>query len=183
MIPYPAPARSAPSPFGDAAEDALTGGILPRRVMAFVVDGLIVAVLAAVAWVALLLFGLLTLGLGLPLLGLLPAVPVLYNWLFTAGPGQATPGQAMLGLRLVRDDDLGRPNSAQAFVWSVGFAATIALGAVWLLVALVTRRHRAAHDIVAGVSVVRAAAVATSRSALTGRGGRANIGAGNIWAA
>ena len=167
----------------DAAEDALTGGILPRRIMAFAVDWLIVTILAAAAWVALLLFGLVTLGLGLPLLGLLPAVPVLYNWLFTAGIGQATPGQAMLGLRLVRDDDLGRPNSAQAFVWSLGFAATVALGAVWLLLALVTRRHRAAHDIVAGVSVVRAAAVGTSKSTLTGRGGRAKVVTGNIWAA
>ena len=167
----------------DAAEDALTGGILPRRVVAFVVDGLLITILAVVAWAALLLFGLLTLGLGLPLLGLLPAVPVLYHWLLTAGPGQATPGQAMLGLKLVRDDDLGRPNSAQAFVWSIGLAVTIALGAVWLLLALVTRRHRAAHDIAAGVSVVRAAALRTSKSALTGRDGRANIGHGNIWAA
>ena len=178
MIPY----ADALQPT-DAAEDALTGGILPRRVVAFVVDGLIVTILAAVAWAALLLFGLLTLGLGLPLLGLLPAVPVLYHWLFTAGPAQATPGQAMLGLRLVRDDDLGRPNSAQAFVWSIGLAATIALGVVWLLLALVTRRHRAAHDIVAGVSVVRDAALPTAKSTLTGRGGRANIGGGNIWAA
>ncbi len=172
MIPYATAFQN------DAFEDRLTGGILPSRVLAFVIDGVIVTVLAAALWVVLLVMGLLTLGLLWPLFALLPAVPVLYNWLTVAGRGQATPGQAMCGLRVVRDTDLGRPNSAQALVWAAGFAVTIALGAVWLAVALITTRHRAAHDIVAGVTVVR-----RIDSPLTEGPRRANIGPGNIWAA
>lgn len=169
MIPYQT---------SDAFEDRLTGGILPIRVLAFVIDGVIVTVLVAALWVALLVMGLLTLGLLWPLFALLPVVPVLYNWLTVAGPGQATPGQAICGLRVVRDIDLGRPNSAQALVWAAGFAVTVALGAVWLALALVTIRHRAPHDIVAGVTVVRR----LSRP-LTEAPRKANITSGDIWAA
>ena len=159
-----------------ALEGRLTGGILPRRILAFVLDGIVVTILAALAWTMLMLFGLLTLGLAWPLLGLLPALPTLYNWVFAASAAQATPGQAAMGLRLVRDDDLGRPNTAQALVWAAGFTITVVAGAVWLLIALVTRRHRAAHDIVAGVTVVRTTPLtATTRAA--------DMKVGNIWAA
>ena len=39
----------------------------------------------------------------------------------------------------------------------VGFYVTLGLGAVWLVVALLTTRHRTLHDLVSGLVVVRAA--------------------------
>ena len=145
-------------------EAALTEGVLVRRFGAFIVDGVIVTILCAVLWVLLGTFGILTLGLGMPLLGLIPFVPFAYNWLTLLGGVSATPGQAMMGLRVRRDEDLGPPSPLQALAWSIGFVLTCGLGFIWFAVALVTVRHRAIHDLVSGLVVVRA----RSTSSLTG---------------
>jgi len=71
----------------------LTDGVLSRRVFAWLLDVLLVGLLFAALLVTLLLFGVFTLGLGLPLLGVLPFVPLAYHLLFIAGPTAATPGQ------------------------------------------------------------------------------------------
>ena len=87
----------------------LTDGVMSRRVWAWLIDALAIAVIAGVLWLLLVAFGLLTLGLGLPLLGLLPVVPLAYHVGFVAAPGSATPGQALMGLTVRRDEDLGPP--------------------------------------------------------------------------
>lgn len=133
----------------------LTDGVVFRRVWAWLIDALAIAVIAGVLWVLLVTFGLLTLGLGLPLLGLLPVVPLAYHVGFVAAPGSATPGQALMGLTVRRDEDLGPPSLAQAGLFTLGLYVTLAAGVVWLVVALFTARGRALHDIVAGVVVVR----------------------------
>ena len=43
-----------------------------------------------------------------------------------AGPSSATPGQQALGLVVRRDDDLGPPTLAQAFVFTLVFYVTLA---------------------------------------------------------
>ena len=133
----------------------LTDGVMSRRVWAWLIDALAIAVIAGVLWLLLVAFGLLTLGLGLPLLGLLPVVPLAYHVGFVAAPGSATPGQALMGLTVRRDEDLGPPSLAQAGLFTLGLYVTLAAGVVWLVVALFTARGRALHDIVAGVVVVR----------------------------
>ena len=166
--------------FGDWSEEAaLTDGVLTRRVLAFLVDGILLAIIGAVLFVVLGLFGLLTLGLGLPLLGLIPLVPTAYTWLFLVSGLSATPGQSLLGLAVRRDEDLGPPTSLQALVWSIGFALTCSLGFIWFAVALVTVRHRALHDLVADLVVVRARAVpGGSKSTLTATRPRWKTGGG-----
>ena len=67
--------------------------MLPRRVLGFVVDVLLIAAIVLGLWAGLLLTGLLTFGLSLPLLALLPAVPPLYHFLFLASPLRPPPGR------------------------------------------------------------------------------------------
>ena len=95
----------------------------------------------------------------MPTPGALPFVPFCYHWLFVAGRASATPGQQALGLVVRRNDDLGPPSFAQAFVYTLVFYLTLAsLG--WLLViALFTVRHRTLHDLASGLVVVRARAL------------------------
>ncbi len=143
-------------PFQDAT--ALTRGVLSRRCLAWLVDVVLIACLTAVGWVALFTFGLLTLGLGMPLLGLLSLVPFCYNFVFLAGMA-ATPGQALLGLRVLRDDDLGRPSGLQALLSTLLYYLTLATSGLLLLVALFTARHRTLHDLLSGLVVVRARAL------------------------
>jgi len=168
-----------PSPLtGALVDDWLTRGVLTRRVFAFLLDLLLIGVIVAGLWSALFLFGLLTLGLGFPLLGLLPAVPPLYHFLFLASPLSATPGQALLGLVVRRNSDFGRPDVLEALVSVVGFYVTVLLGAVWLVVALLTTRRRTVHDMVAGLVVVRTDALASLTPPLTPPGAAWNMRSG-----
>lgn len=144
------------------ARDAMVRGVLGRRVLAFAVDGVLCTLILAVLWLVLLAFGLATFGLGLPLLGILPAVPFLYNWLSVCSGMSATPGQRLLGLLVRRNDNLARPTPLEGLIWTAGFVVTLSLGAIWFAVALVTVQHRTLHDLVSGLVVVR-------RNSLTAR--------------
>lgn len=152
-------------------EAALTGGVLGRRVLAWLIDALLIAVLLGLLKLTLFLLGLVTLGLGWFLFGGLWIVPSAYTFLWVGSTMQATPGQAACGLIVVRDDDLGRPTPAQALAYAACYWLSMALGAVWLLVALFTRRKRCLHDIVAGVLVARVDAVPQPAAGWTWRRG------------
>ena len=136
-------------------EHWLTEGVPIRRVFGWFIDLLLLALICAALWFALLLFGLLTLGLGLPLLGILPFVPFCYYMVFLAGPASATPGQSVLGLIVRRNDDFGRPTPIQAVVSTLLFYLTLATSGLLLLIALFTVRRRTLHDLVSGLVVVR----------------------------
>lgn len=144
----------------DAFEAALTWHVLRRRMAASLVDLFLCFLAASLFFLFGLFLGVVTLGFGFGVLALLPAIPVLYNWLFVAGMS-ATPGQRAMGLVVRRDADLGPPDGVQALVWALGFALTLMFtgGLLWLLVVLLTLRKRALHDIVSGLVVVRAEAL------------------------
>jgi uncharacterized RDD family membrane protein YckC len=135
-------------------DDLLTRGVILRRIFGWCVDLVLIGLLAWAFWLLLLTIGLITLGFGMPLLALLPIVPFCYHLLFLAGPLSATPGQALFGLIVVRNDDFGRPSFAQALVSTIGFYITLAAGVIWLAIALLTVRHRTLHDLVSGLVVV-----------------------------
>ena len=140
-------------------EGLLTDGVLTRRVLAWFVDLAMIGVIVAVMWAVLFTFGIMTLGLGMPLLGLLPFGPFLYHFGFLAGPMSATPGQALFGLIVRRNDDLGPPTALQAVVSTLGYYLTLATSGLLLLVALVTVRRRTMHDLISGLVVVRSRAL------------------------
>ncbi len=150
------PQTPSPPTWTDAGSDAaLHEGVLLRRVVAWLIDAILEAIAMAVLWVFCLFFGLLTLGLGWPLFGLLPLVPLLYQWLFLIGPMSATPGQWLLGLVVRRDEDLAPPSPMEALAFTVLFFLTLALGVIWMAVALFTVRHRTFHEIISGLVVIR----------------------------
>lgn len=152
-------------------DDWLTRGVLVRRLLGFAIDILLVAAIGAALWLVLFLFGIVTFGLGMPLLAILPAVPPLYHFGFLASPLSATPGQVLMGLTVRRNRDLGRPDMLEALISVVCFYATLALGVIWLAVALVTTRRRTIHDLLSGLVVVRSEAVPP----LTGQDGAWNM--------
>lgn len=156
-------------------DHVLTDGVPGRRFAAWLVDALILGVIVGVLWLVLLALGLATLGLAFPLLTLLPAVPFLYHVGFLARDAAATPGMALLGITARQDADLSPPTLGEACVFTAGLYLTLAAGAVWLLVALITRRHRALHDLVSGLVIVRT-------RALTMAGGYGNMPPG-AWTA
>ncbi len=146
---------TAPAAFDPRWEDALLAGVRLRRCLAWLVDLVLVAMLVGLLWTSLLLLGLATFGLGWWFLGLVPLVPFAYHCLFLTSELSATPGQALCGLMVRRNDDLGPPSLAQAVVSTLIYYLTLATSGLLLLVALVTRRKRTLHDLISGLVVVR----------------------------
>jgi len=155
-------------------DDFLVGGVLSRRCLAWVIDVVLIMILVWVMWWILVMFGVLTFGLGFGAMGILPFVPFCYHLLSLLGSASATPGQQMFGLTVRRDFDLGPPTGLQALVSTVTFYLTLATSGLLLLVALFTTRHRTLHDLVSGLIVVRVRAM----QALTAPGGGWNMQGG-----
>ncbi|TPK95242.1 RDD family protein [Mesorhizobium sp. B2-4-12] len=131
-------------------------GVRTRRVLAFVLDYVIVALLTIPFAILVFFLGLLTLGLGWMLFGILvPAVAILYIWNTLGSADQATTGMKMMGIRLDRLD--GRPiDGLTAVVHSVLFwAGNVILSPLVLLVTLVADRKRTLHDLLLGTVVSR----------------------------
>jgi uncharacterized RDD family membrane protein YckC len=131
-------------------------GVRTRRVFAFLLDYLIVAILLIPFAILVFFLGLLTLGLAWSLFAVLgPAVALLYIWNTLGGPNQATTGMKMMGIRLDRLD--GRPvDGLTAVVHSVLFwAGNVILSPLVLLVTLFADRKRTAHDLLLGTVVTR----------------------------
>jgi len=158
--------RSAP-----ADDDWLTEGVIRRRLAAWCIDVVLVGLLWAALWFVLLLLGLLTLGLSMPLLGALPFVPFCYVALSIAGRSSATPGQQLLGLIVRRNDDLERPTPMQAVIFAAVYCVTMATTGLLLLIALFTVRRRTLHDIASGLVVVHAGALTGGFGSWNMRGG------------
>lgn len=131
-------------------------GVRTRRVFAFLIDYLIVAVLLIPFAILVFLLGILTLGLGWMLFSVLgPLVALAYIWNTLGGPNQATTGMQMMGIRLDRLD--GRPiDGLTAVVHSVLFwAGNVILTPLVLLATLFTDRKRTVHDLLLGTVVTR----------------------------
>lgn len=139
--------------------DFLTNGVMSRRCVAWVFDVFLIALLVWGLWWLLAMFGILTFGLGFGAMAILPFVPFAYHFLSLLGSSSATPGQQMMGVTVRRDYDLGPPTGLQALAFVLVFYVTMATSGLLLLVALFTARHRALHDIVGGLVVVRARAL------------------------
>jgi uncharacterized RDD family membrane protein YckC len=143
----------------ETADQWLTRDVWPRRVIAFVIDMIVISIMAAtIAW-TIFLFGVLTLGFGFVALHLLPLIPPLYYVFALCSRAAATPGQRLLGISVRRNTSLMPPNLAEALTWTLLFGLSMALSFLPLLLVLVTRRHRAAHDILSGLVVVHRAAI------------------------
>ncbi len=132
----------------------LTRGVLARRFLAFLVDVLLIGVFGWVVAFGILLFGILTLGLGWLMFHIIPLLPFIYYTLLIAGSG-ATPGQRLFGLAVRQDIDLSPPTLAQAFVWTLLLWLSFVLACVPFALALVGPRHRAGHDLLSGLVVIR----------------------------
>jgi uncharacterized RDD family membrane protein YckC len=134
----------------------LYDGVRTRRILAVMIDYLIVGVLTIPVVIIVFFLGILTLGLGWMLFSVLvPAVAVLYIWNTLGSADQATTGMKMMGIRLDRLD--GRPiDGMTAVVHSVLFwAGNVILTPLVLLVSLFADRKRTLHDLLLGTVVTR----------------------------
>lgn len=128
-----------------------------RRMLAFLIDYLIVGVLSALAAVVVFFLGIITLGAAWLLYFILPVlVAVTYIGMTMGGPKQATMGMQMFSLRI--ESDSGRPvDGMTAILHSIIFwVAHITLTPFMLLVSMFSTRKRLIQDILLGTVILRA---------------------------
>jgi len=148
--------HTAPAAFAPLVRDSdFIEGVMGRRCVAWLMDLIFLVMIFIPIFLILIMFGLLTLGFGFAMMSWLPAIPFLYHYLSLLRRGSATPGQAIMGLTVRRDADLGPPDPLQALIFTFLFYVTMATSGFLLLIALFTQRHRTLHDLASGLVVVR----------------------------
>ncbi|MHB0952299.1 MAG: RDD family protein [Allorhizobium sp.] len=146
-----------PNPLYAAPDDwRAYSGVLSRRVFAFLIDYMIIALLWVPAAVLVFFLGILTLGLGFLLYPILFFVVAgLYFGVSLAGPFQATPGMRAMGIAMVRLDgrklDFVTAIAHLALFWILNSVLTPLI----LLVGLFTERSRLVHDLLVGTATIR----------------------------
>lgn len=137
------------------AAPAIYDGILLKRILAYGIDLIILALLFAAGWLALGVATVLTFGLLAPLIGLFGLVLApCYHGLLVGGPKAATIGMRVFGIH-VRSMDGRRPTLLQAFLMSILFYATVpTTGWLILLAVFLNKRRRTLHDLLSNTVVV-----------------------------
>jgi uncharacterized RDD family membrane protein YckC len=146
-----------PHAFDPVTQPQLFDAVIRRRIVAFIVDAVIILVLTAIAALAVLVLGVITLGLGWLLFPIVfPLVGLGYNALTIGGPNSATVGQRMMGLE-VRMWFGGKVTPLIAAFHALLFWVSLYTLVLWLvnvLWAFFDERKRCLHDILAGVVVI-----------------------------
>jgi uncharacterized RDD family membrane protein YckC len=133
---------------------------LGGRLVAYLVDILILTGIFVLLWVAILVLGILTLTLGWWLWTLLfpPLIGIAYSALTVGGPAQATIGMRMLGFKVVDAGTGGPVDKVTAAVHALLFyigAGTFLLWVIDVLIGLARDDRRLGHDLLVGVTLVR----------------------------
>ena len=147
-----------PHAYDPRANPELFEGVPARRVIAFFIDLLIIAV--PIVFLAMFIFaiGVVTLGLGFVLYGLLPAVSVVWALLYY-GTTFGGPRSATIGMR-VMDLEMRTWYGAPAYfvlgaVHAVAFWITISVfSPLILVVCFFNDRRRLLHDMLVGTVVI-----------------------------
>jgi uncharacterized RDD family membrane protein YckC len=154
-----------PHAYDPASQPELFDGVLSRRVVAFVVDFIIIAIPVVLAAMFIFAFGIVTLGLGFALYWLLPTATVIWVLVYF-GVTLGGPNSATIGMRLM-DLEMRTWYGAPAYfvlgaVHAIAFWFTVSFFSPFiLLVAFFNARRRLLHDILLGTVVINNAARAS----------------------
>jgi uncharacterized RDD family membrane protein YckC len=147
-----------PHAYDPVLNPELFEGVLSRRILAFVIDLVILAIPVMLASIFIFAFGIVTLGLGFLLYGLLYPATVIWALAYF-GVTEGGPSSATIGMR-VMDLEMRTWYGAPAYfvlgaVHAIVFWVSItALTPFIVLVAFFNERRRLLHDIVLGTVVI-----------------------------
>lgn len=155
-----------PHAYDPATQPELFEGVLARRVVAFIVDFVIISIPVVLAAMFIFAFGIVTLGLGFALYWLLPSATVIWAIVYF-GVTLGGPASATFGMR-VMDLEMRTWYGAPAYfvlgaVHAVAFWFTVSFFTPFvLLVAFFNERGRLLHDIILGTVIINNAARASA---------------------
>src|SRR6202167_92062 len=155
-----------PQAYDPAANPELFEGMLARRVVAFVIDLVVIAIPLIIGWTFIFIFGLVTFGLGWALVWLMSPGSVIWALLYygvtLGGPASATIG--MRAMEIEMRTWYGAPayfvlGAVHAIVFWISVSV---LTPFILLVGLFNVRHRLLHDMLVGAILINNPARADS---------------------
>ena len=163
--PNPRPGFTAdlrPHAYDPATRPELFEGVLARRVVAFIIDLIVITLPLVAAAMFIFVFGLITFGLGWALFWLLSPASVVWA-LFYYGMTFGSPASATLGMRAMELEMrtwYGAPayfvlGAVHAIVYWVSVSV---LSPLILVVGFFNPRRRLLHDMVVGTIVINSAA-------------------------
>ena len=143
--------------YDPATQPELFDGILSKRIVAFIIDAILIVLLMVPAALMILILGIVTLGIAWLLFPALFAIVALgYCGLTLGGRASATPGMRFAGVEMrtwngQKMFPLLAIMHALIFWFSVGILTPFVL-----LVGLFTRRRQLLHDLILGVVALNA---------------------------
>jgi len=136
-----------------------TEGVLGRRLLAYLVDFIVISALIVLFGFLIGVFGILTFGLGWMLYAILiPGTAILYSAVTVGGPSQGTPGMRLAGLRACDPTTGGPVGAVMAGLHALLFylaAGTFLLWVVDVVIGFGRSDRRLGHDLLAGIILVR----------------------------
>ena len=163
-----------PHAYDPTTSPELFEGVLARRVLAFVIDVILIAIPVVFAGLFIFVFGLVTFGLGWALYWLLSPAAVIWALVYY-GTTFGSPASATIGMR-VMDLEMRTWYGAPMYfllgaVHAIVFWITVsALTPLILLVGLFNERRRLLHDMLVGTVVINNEARANALRVLSRRG-------------
>jgi uncharacterized RDD family membrane protein YckC len=154
-----------PHAYDPATQPELFDGVLARRVVAFIIDFIVISIPVALAAMFIFAFGIVTLGLGFALYWLLPSATVIWAVVYF-GATLGGPTSATIGMR-VMDLEMRTWYGAPAYfvlgaVHAIAFWFTVSFFTPFvLLVAFFNERRRLLHDILLGTVIINNSARAS----------------------
>lgn len=164
-----------PHAYDPATNPELFEGVLTRRVVAFIIDVIIIALPLIGAAIFIFVLGIVTLGLGWALFWLLSPASVIWALLYY-GVTLGSPASATLGMR-VMDIEMRTWYGAPAYfvlgaVHAIVFWITVSvLSPLILVVGFFNPRKRLLHDILVGTVLINNSGRSTSPNGDTARYG------------
>jgi uncharacterized RDD family membrane protein YckC len=147
-----------PHAYDPVTQPELFDGVLARRVVAFVIDVMLITIPLVLAAMFIFAFGIVTFGLGWALYWLMPPATVIWAIVYF-GVTLGSPASATIGMR-VMDLEMRTWYGTPAYfvlgaVHAIAFWISVsALSPFILLVCFFNERRRLLHDIVLGTVVI-----------------------------
>jgi uncharacterized RDD family membrane protein YckC len=147
-----------PHAYDPDANPELFDGVPARRVLAFVIDLVILAIPLILVWLFFFAIGIVTLGLGFGLFGLMPVITLIWA-AFYYGTTLGGPRSATIGMRALDIEMRTWYGAPSYFVLAVVHAglfwvSTSVLTPLILLVCFFNKRGRLLHDFLVGTVVI-----------------------------
>lgn len=155
-----------PHAYDPATNPELFEGVLARRVIAFIIDIIVIVIPLIVGWMFIFVFGLVTFGLGWALFWLMSPGSALWALVYY-GITLGSPASATLGMRAM-DIELRTWYGAPAYfvlgaVHAIVFWISVSVLTPFILVVgLLNPRHRLLHDMLVGTVLINNAARAAA---------------------